>query len=394
MRKLFIIMSFIIGSLMTSCSKEDKIKDTLNCTPLANDSSSMHPKAIMFQTVLNDFVKRGLPGISVAIRDRNGLWLGSAGKADIAHDIDMQTCHVNKTASITKMLMGTLTFLLAEDGVLSLDDPIRKYLSSSTLKGIKNADKATIRACLGHYTGIADVIIDQDFYLHVLNQPDKFWEKEALLDFIRGDDAVFTYGDSVHYSNTNTLLVAMVIEAATGKPHDQLLRERVIGPNHMDHTYYYWHDILPSDVVAQGYFDLYNNQTIVNVTNYNTGSGNGYTGLYSTALDLLNFVEALFRTKTVLKPASLAQMLTFGKREEDSNRLLGLGCMKDFLERPADQFAYGHRGRDLGYSADAFYFPNQDMTLCLLVNYGTDAKSSLQQVFFDFRSAIIDAMMK
>ena len=87
-------------------------------------------------------------------------------------------------------------------------------------------------------------------------------------------------------------------------------------------------------------------------------------------------------------------MLTFGKREVNSNRLLGLGCMKDFLERPSDQFAYGHRGRDLGYSADAFYFPNQDMTLCLLVNYGTDAKSSLQQVFFDFRSAIIDAMMK
>lgn len=379
---------------MASCSKEDKIKETINCSPVIGDSSSLHPKAVMFQAVLNDFVKRGLPGISVAIRDHHGLWLGSAGRADITHQIDMQPCHINKTASITKMLIGTLTFLLAEDGVLSLDDPISKYLSSSTLKGIKNADKATIRACLGHYTGIADVIIDQDFYLHVLNQPDKFWEKEELLDFVRGDDAVFSYGDSVRYSNTNTLLVAMVIEAATGRPHDQLLRERVIAPNHMDHTYYYWHDILPPDVVAQGYFDLYNNQTIVNVTNYNTGSGNGYTGLYSNALDLLKFVEALFRTKTLLAPSSLTQMLTFGKREVNSNRLLGLGCMKDFLERPSDQFAYGHRGRDLGYSADAFYFPNQDMTLCLLVNYGTDAKSSLQQVFFDFRSAIIDAMMK
>ncbi|MBK8642722.1 MAG: serine hydrolase [Saprospiraceae bacterium] len=63
------------------------------------------------------------------------------------------------------------------------------------------------------------------------------------------------------YSNTNTFLMAMVIEAATGRQHSELIKERLLNPNHLDDTYYYWHDIPPSHTVAQGYFDLYNNGT-------------------------------------------------------------------------------------------------------------------------------------
>jgi D-alanyl-D-alanine carboxypeptidase len=380
--------------LIISCDPDEKIPHTDACILPPGDSSAIHPKASEYQAVLDEFTRKGLPGISAAIRDKYGLWMGGSGKADIEKDVDFLPCHISKSASITKMLVGTLTFMLIEEGKLGLDDPIKKWLSAKTLKNIKNADQATLRTCLGHRTGIADLIVDQEFYLAVLNNPDKFWEETELLEFVRGDDPVFPHGDSVKYSNTNTLLVAMVIEAATGRQHADLIRERILQPLGMDRTYYYWHDIPPSNSVAQGYFDLYNNGTLVNLTNYNTGSGNGYGGLYSNALDLLNFVEDLFREKRVLSQGSLDLMLSFGQKEEDKDRLLGLGAMKSFTERAPDEFAYGHSGRDLGYSADAFYFPNQDMTLSFMVNYGTDAESDLQDVFFDFRKAIADAMMK
>ena len=184
----------------------------------------------------------------------------------------------------------------------------------------------------------------------------------------------------------------MIINKATGRNHGALLRERVIRPLNLNNTFYFWHDRLPS--VAQGYFDLFNNGTILNVTNYNTGSGNGYGGLYSNVFDLQIFVEALLKERTLLSEASLNEMLTFTDEEEGANRANGLGIFKDFLERPADQFAYGHRGRDLGYTADMFWFPNQDFTMTYLINYGTDANSSLRPVFFEFRTAIVDAMMK
>ena len=77
MTNLTKFLTIILIGFLASCSKEDKIKETINCSPVIGDSSSLHPKAVMFQAVLNDFVKRGLPGISVAIRDHHGLWLGS-----------------------------------------------------------------------------------------------------------------------------------------------------------------------------------------------------------------------------------------------------------------------------------------------------------------------------
>lgn len=390
----YLLIYLLFTFFWMSCQKEDKIPYTNNCNLPGGDSSALHPKANLYQTVLDKYVKKGMPGIAIAIRDKNGLWLGGSGMADIDKGIPFEPCHISKAASITKMLVGTMIHLLVEDSVLTLDDPISKWLSDKQLKNIKNAKEATIRTCLGHATGIADVIKDQAFYLAVLNQPDKFWEEEELLDFVRGDDAVFPPGDSVKYSNTNTLLIAMAIESATGRPHSELIKERLLNPNHLDDTYYYWHDIPPTHTVAQGYFDLYNNGTIVNLTNYNTGSGNGYGGLYSTPIDLLKFTELMFRDKVILHPSSLNAMLTFGRKEENKDRLLGLGVMKSFTERSPDQFAYGHSGRDLGYTADVFYFPNQDMTLSFMVNYGTDAESKLQQVFFDFRTAIVDAMMQ
>jgi CubicO group peptidase (beta-lactamase class C family) len=159
-----------------------------------------------------------------------------------------------------------------------------------------------------------------------------------------------------------------------------------------DNSYYYWHETLPPNV-AQGYFDLYNNGTILNVTHYNTGSGNGYGGLYANVFDLQAFIEALVRNNTVLTPAMLDQMLTFTEPEGTTKRANGPGIFKDFLEGAPDQYAYGRRGRDLGYTADMFWFPEYDCTMVYLLNYGTDAKSALRPYFYEFRKAMLDALL-
>src|SRR5690606_13463208 len=136
--------------------------------------------------------------------------------------------------------------------------------------------------------------------------------------------------------------------------------------------------------------------TLANVSSYNTGSGNGYTGLYTSVFDLLKFSEALFEDRTLLNQNSLDQMLTFDMPlEADADRLLGAGAMKDFIQRvdPSDN-AWGHRGRDLGYSADMFYFPEKGQTMVLIVNYGTDGESALRPSFYELRKAIVDKMME
>ncbi len=389
----FRVLLPLILMLWSSCKRKESITPTDVCT---YTPAAAHTKGAAFQNIMDEYTQKGLPGIVLLIKDAEGTWYGASGKADIAKGIPMQPCHVNKVASLTKIFMGALTFKLAEEGRIDLDKKVSAYLPEKDLKDIANADKVTVRQLLKHTTGIFDVITDNSFYLSVLNDPPAFRDQYDILKFVRGKAPAFEAGTQEGYSNTNTLLLSMVIDKATGRSHAALLREKIIEPLGLQQSFYYYHDALPVQGVAQGYYDLFNNGTIANVSSYNTGSGNGYTGLYTNVFDLLKFSEALFENKTLVSRNSLDQMLTFDMPlEAGADRLLGAGTMKDFIRRAdPSEYAWGHRGRDLGYSADMFYFPEKGQTMVLIVNYGTDGESALRPAFYDLRKAIVDKMME
>ena len=372
-----------------SC-KQDSVKHTVMCTDGRADSSTTHPKAAALNYLMQSYVKKGLPGMAVLVHDANGTWTGSAGQADIGRNIDFEPCHVSKAASITKLFVGTLTMKLVEEGVLQLDQKISTWIPGKYLKKIKNANEATLRQLLNHSSGIYDVVKDEGFYLAVLNNPNKNWTPDELLEFVYNKDAVFPCGSKFGYSNTNTLLVGMVIDYATGRPHHELLHEKILDPLGLRNTYYHYHDPLPS-TTAQGYFDLYNNGTIVNVSNYITGSGNGYGGLHSNVFDLYTFLDALLVKKSILQPATLTEMTNMSGYDE--NRGYGLGCLEDFGEKGPGNTGLGHTGRDLGYSCDLFYFKKNNTIMCFLINYGTDGKSNLRDVFRAFESELVDVVL-
>ena len=380
----------ILLVLAGSC-KDKAIQPSLDCSGYGNYSS--HPKAGAFAAVLDKYSKKGIPGISLLVKDASGTWAGASGMADIKENISMQPCHVAKVASITKIFMATLTFKLAEEGVLNIDEKISSYLPSDIISKVKNAEQVTLRQLLSHNSGIYDVISDNGFYLGVLNNPDKNWTSKELLNYVENKEAAFAPGEGPGYSNTNTLLVALIIDHVTKRPHAQLLKEKIINPLGLKDTYYYYHDALPEGRIAQGYYDLYNNGSIVNLSNYNTGSGNGYTGLYTTVFDMYTFIDALLVQESILSPNSLNQMKDFNPKEE-TEKLLGAGLFKDFIHHPSNEFAIGHRGRDLAYSADLFYFPNKNQVMSLIVNYGTDADSRLRPAFYELRDEIVTTMMQ
>ncbi len=262
-----------------------------------------------------------------------------------------------------------------------------------------NCRGATIRQLMNHTTGIYDIIKSTAFYLSLLNNPDKKWTAKELIKFAYLKTPKFELGKSCFYSNTNTLLLSMVISKVTGKNQVQLLHEKILNPLSMYDTYYYSHESLPS-ITAQGYFDLYNNQQLVNVTNFNTGSGHGYGGFFSTVFDLQKLTEAVFKYKTALKRKSYEEMVKFipevDQNDPANDLILGAGVMKRYFNQPLtfDKYAYGHTGRDLGYSANAFYFPNYDITCCFIVNYGTNAASDLRQQFYDFQDELTNALFE
>jgi D-alanyl-D-alanine carboxypeptidase len=379
----------IIFVVFFACKKAN-IQPSSNLDCSFADSSATHPKNAALQAVIDKYIKLGLPGMSVLVEDSNGVWVGSGGYADIENKIPFTPCHISKAASITKLLIGTLTMKLQEEGKININDPISKYIDESILKKIDKAEGKTIRQLMNHTTGIFDVITSSDFYLAVLNNPNKTWTQEELLKYVYGVKGYELNNPyPAHYSSTNTLLLSMCIEKATGEKHDKLLHELILDPLQMNDTYYQGHDAVPTSA-AQGYFDLYNNGTIINVSNLITGSGNGYGGIYSNVFDLHKFLKALLVQKTILTQTSLDTMQNFV--QEDDDYFTGVGIIKKFTNKPA--YGIGHTGRDLGYVADAFYFPQRKIYMVFFVNYGTNGDSSLKQVFFDFESELVDVVLQ
>lgn len=385
----WIIGAFFIGffALTVSCEKKQLV-ETESCDSPGNVS---HPRSEAFQQILADYTDKGLPGITLLIRDSSGVWTGSAGMADIEEGVPMDVCHISKVASITKPFMAALTLKLEKEAVLTLSDPVQKHVDEEKLEGIANAKKATIRQLLNHTSGVYDIVSDDDFYLAVLNQPKKEWDQEDLLEYVEDEPAYFARGTDVKYSNTNFLLLSMVIEGATGRSHFELLKEKIIDPLGLENTVYHPQQSLPGKT-AQGYFDLYNNGQIVDVSNYNTGNGNGYNGIYSTVEDLQVFIEALLRDKTLLVNKQLAKMKDFNRAE--TYREIGVGIMKDFQGHPAETYGLGHGGSDLAYSGEMYYFPEEDYTMVTLVNYGTNGESELGTVYEQYRSDVVEKLME
>ena len=387
-----IIGLMLVSAYLFSCKKA-QIQPTADSSFIMpwTDSSKSHPKNAAFQTLIRKYNQKGLPGISLLVSDQQGTWVGSVGKADLDRNVPFSVGQVSKLASITKLFMGVLAFKLMEDstntgmGYKALNTKINTWLPASVTNKIANGNAITFGQCLNHETGVPDLIEEDAFYLAVLNNPNKVWQAEELLSFIYNKPALFTPGDTAIYSNTNTTLVSMVIEAATGKKHSDLLKQYVLTPLHLKNTFYQPHDNIPN-TVAQGYFDLYNNNTIVNVSNLVPGSGHGYNGIYSNVFDLFSLINAVLIKKTFLTTNSLNIMQTYGK-SDDVNRY-GYGIMKKFIDRGVDA-GYGHSGRDLGYTANLFYFPNKKVTHTFLINYGSDSKSNLRQVFYDFQEELL-----
>ena len=84
-------------------------------------------------------------------------------------------------------------------------------------------------------------------------------------------------------------------------------------------------------------------------------------------------------------------MQTYGK--QDDTNLYGYGLQKSFLTRGIDA-GIGHKGRDLGYTANLFYFPNKKVLHIFFINYGTDSDSDLKNVFRAFQEELVELSLQ
>jgi len=379
MKRTLILFSTIL-LVFSSCEQNEIVApEKYNCSFAHQDSSTIHPKAAIYQEILDRNRKAGIVGASLMIKDKDGVWIGASGKANIASGVDVQPCSRFLIASISKSFTAAIVFALIDDGVLSLDDPVNKWINKSITDKVANSNESTLFHLLNHTSGIPDYYTLQ-FELDRINKIDNGWTQEDVLTYTYGKKATNGVGETYYYSNTNYLILGMIIEHASGLALEEVYHQKVFDPAGLTSTYYSTTRPIPEGTV-KGYKDIYGNGQYVE-SDYlykdelNTADG----GIATNAYDLGLFFEKLL-TGEIVSQQSLEQMTAFEYLpsdwvDEDFGHFKnGLGL--DYNQSPYGN-SVGHTGSIDGFLSIAQYFPEADATFILMVN--SDSNENQQRL--------------
>ena len=223
---------------------------------------SLAPLPDSFQSEIDNAVnKYDLVGVIVYIDDSGDVSKFGAGYNDRDAKTNADPNLLFKIASISKLYMAVAATKLVNKGNLSLDDTLSVLLPEYK-DSIEYSDEISLKMLIQHRSGIPDFLDDPEFPW--ANLPTNVDEALAL---VLGDDADFKPNAKYEYSNTNYLLLAKIMDAALGYPHDQYIKEEILTPLGLNNTYYYFNETNPDEVMSGysvGYeFDLKLNDYIL-----------------------------------------------------------------------------------------------------------------------------------
>lgn len=211
--------------------------------------------------------------------------------------------HTFHVASIGKTFTSALIAKLYEEGNISYDDPIKKYLSDDILNGLHTyegksySDKILIRHLLNHTSGIADYFEEKprggkSILELAVEEPERFWTPMETIQWAKDNlVAHFPPGEGFYYTDTGYQLLGLIIEKITGKPMHESLHEYIFGPLNMNHTYQLFYSE-PAEKSPYPIADLYLDRDEVSTFQSLSIDWAG-GGIISNTEDLLVFHQAL-----------------------------------------------------------------------------------------------------
>ena len=173
-----------------------------------------------------------VPGTVVLIDSPSeGNWSATFGTAEIGKQVPMKLSDLFRIGSNTKTMTSTVILQLVEEGKLKLNDPIAKFVP-----GVPNGKKITIRELAEMRSGLYSYSFDPGFNKTLDTQPKKAWTSGELLKIAFSHKPNFAPNAQYEYSNTNIVLLGVVIEKLTGETASEAFQERIFGPLKMKHS--------------------------------------------------------------------------------------------------------------------------------------------------------------
>ncbi|MEJ2291256.1 MAG: serine hydrolase [Deinococcales bacterium] len=308
--------------------------------------------------------------LAVKIGDQP-LWAGAAGVADLDTRALLTPDARFRVGSIAKPFLATVVLQLAEEGALSLDDPMTALLPTSVTDRFDAADRTTVRMLLNHTSGIPEWI-DDNVHAFIAANPTKVWDTTEFLDLAAAKPRPFEPGAGWAYSNTDYNLLGLIVERVTANSWRDEVTLRIIEPLDLTHTSL----PRPGDAaIAEPYLRGYGmvDGVIVDQSHVDPSMAGAAGGgaLVSNTADLTTFMTALLSGKLFRDPATLGAMTTFVDVTGDNGQTgYGLGLERYVL--PGGLEAIGHSGGTAGYLSFIGRFPTHDVTLAVSVDAQVD----------------------
>jgi D-alanyl-D-alanine carboxypeptidase len=310
--------------------------------------------------------QHGAQGVSAAVLFPDGrLWTGVSG---LSHDtVAIEPEMLFAIGSVTKNVVAALTLQLAEENVLSLDDPLSKWLPE-----YPHIDsRITLRQLLNHTSGLYMFWDNQAIWDDLKKDRTRVWSPEEVLSYIKEPE--FPPGEGWRYSNTNYLLLAMILEKATGSTLCAEFKARFWRPLGIDNAYLSQQEEIPADDQAHVYGDNFifgnaESDLTFEPRASHESIGFGSSGIFTTAESLARWSDALFGGD-LLGQASMDAMLDFIDFREVANlTAYGLGVQLYPRRFSSGQKAIGHGGGNIGTTTYMVYLPEQHVSVVVMVN--------------------------
>lgn len=303
----------------------------------------------------------GIPGMQIGIEAPRWSWNSAAGNASPLTGEPAEPGMRFLIASVSKTFTSVAILKLAEEGKLSIEDPISRWLPADLVAKIPNGDRITIRQLLDHTSGIADYD-ENAIILAEYQDPDTPVPYQAGIAQGLNASPLYPPGTNYTYSNVNYILLTLIVDKAAKVPYEDYATRAIFVPLGMNDTFFQQTNHIPGshmratmpgpDGTAMDFTDLY--------VQFDRGAGD----IISTTADLNRFHRAL-REGKILSRASLAEM---EKPTAQSGRAgYGLGYATEFIA-PANLTVQGHTGGYPGSFTFWYYVPEKDTYVTFNLN--------------------------
>ena len=166
-----------------------------------------------------------IPGIVILVRSPKGDWSAVLGTAQLGTNKPWTLNDHFRVGSITKTMTGTVILQLAQEGKLALTDPVGKFIP-----GVPNGDKITIANLAEMRSGLFNYTADPKFNLMLDQEPKKAWKPAEMLRIAFSHPVNAAPDTEFEYSNTNTVLLGLIIEKLTGMSASDAFAKRIFEP--------------------------------------------------------------------------------------------------------------------------------------------------------------------